>query len=59
MALNSRSQALMRRVGMTTDPAEDFDDPDVDEAALRRHVVYRKLRTLISAGQLAPRFAIG
>ena len=34
----------MRRIGMTTDPAEDFDDPDVDEGPLRRHVVYRKLR---------------
>jgi hypothetical protein len=34
----------MRRIGMTTDPAEDFDDPDVDEGPLRRHVVYRKSR---------------
>jgi hypothetical protein len=34
----------LRRIGMTTDPAEDFDDPDVDEGPLRRHVVYRKLR---------------
>ena len=31
MARNLRSQAVMRRIGMTTDPAEDFDDPDVDE----------------------------
>jgi RimJ/RimL family protein N-acetyltransferase len=44
MAGNVRSQAVMRRIGMTTDPAEDFDDPDVDEGPLRRHVVYRKLR---------------
>ena len=44
MARNVRSQAVMRRIGMTTDPAEDFDDPDVDEVPLRRHVVYRKLR---------------
>ena len=36
--------AVMRRIGMTTDPAEDFDDPDVEEDSLRRHVVYRKLR---------------
>jgi RimJ/RimL family protein N-acetyltransferase len=42
MARNVRSQAVMRRIGMTTDPAEDFDDPDVDEGPLRRHVVYRK-----------------
>ena len=44
MARNVRSQAVMRRIGMTTDPIEDFDDPDVDEGPLRRHVVYRKLR---------------
>jgi RimJ/RimL family protein N-acetyltransferase len=44
MAANSRSQALMRRIGMTSNPAEDFDDPDVDEVPFRRHVVYRKLR---------------
>ena len=30
------------RIGMTRDPAGDFLDPDVDEGALRRHVVYRK-----------------
>src|SRR5216683_1003294 len=44
MALNLRSRAVMGRIGMTSDPAEDFDDPDVDEIPLRRHVVYRKLR---------------
>ena len=44
MAGNLRSRAVMQRIGMTTDPAEDFDDPDVDEGPLRRHVVYRKLR---------------
>jgi RimJ/RimL family protein N-acetyltransferase len=44
MARNLRSQAVMRRIGMTSDPAEDFDDPDVDDCPLRRHVVYRKLR---------------
>jgi RimJ/RimL family protein N-acetyltransferase len=44
MARNVRSQAVMRRIGMTSDPAEDFDDPDVDEGPFRRHVVYRKLR---------------
>jgi RimJ/RimL family protein N-acetyltransferase len=41
---NLRSQAVMRRTGMTSDPAEDFDDPDVDEGPLRRYVVYRKPR---------------
>jgi len=41
---NLRSQAVMQRIGMTSDPAEDFDDPDVDEGPLRRYVVYRKPR---------------
>jgi RimJ/RimL family protein N-acetyltransferase len=44
MAGNLRSRAVMRRIGMTSDPAEDFDDPDVDEGPLRRHAVYRKLK---------------
>jgi RimJ/RimL family protein N-acetyltransferase len=44
MARNMRSRAVMRRIGMTREPAEDFDDPDVNEDPLRRHVVYRKLR---------------
>jgi RimJ/RimL family protein N-acetyltransferase len=44
VAGNLRSQAVMRRIGMTSDPAEDFDDPDVDAGPLRRYVVYRKLR---------------
>jgi len=44
MALNLRSRAVMGRIGMTSDPAEDFDDPDVDEVPLRRHMVYRKRR---------------
>ncbi len=44
MAANLRSRAVMERIGMTTDPAEDFDDPDVDEIPLRQHMIYRKLR---------------
>jgi len=40
---NLRSQAVMRRIGMTYDPAEDFDDPDVEEGPLSRAVLYRKL----------------
>jgi RimJ/RimL family protein N-acetyltransferase len=43
-ARNLRAQAVMRRIGMTTDPADDFDDDDIDVAALRRHVLYRRLR---------------
>jgi RimJ/RimL family protein N-acetyltransferase len=42
MAGNLRSRAVMERIGMARDPAEDFDDPDVEEGPLRRHVVYRK-----------------
>ncbi|MGW4464542.1 GNAT family N-acetyltransferase [Micromonospora sp. NPDC004704] len=41
---NLRSQAVMRRLGMTTDPAEDFDDPDSEPGPLRRQVLYRKQR---------------
>lgn len=41
-ATNTRSQAVMRRIGMTTDPAEDFDDPEFEEGPLRRCVLYRK-----------------
>jgi len=41
---NLRSRAVMERIGMTSDPAEDFDDPDVGEGPLRRHVLYRKPR---------------
>ena len=44
MAGNLRSRAVMERIGMTRNPAEDFDDPDVDEGPLRRQVVYRKRR---------------
>ncbi|GII58308.1 N-acetyltransferase [Planotetraspora thailandica] len=39
---NLRSQAVMRRLGMSHDPAEDFDHPAVAEGSpLRRHVLYR------------------
>lgn len=38
---NVRSQAVMRRLGMTRDPADDFDDPSVPEGPLRPCVLYR------------------
>ncbi|MEV6107954.1 GNAT family N-acetyltransferase [Streptomyces sp. NPDC051940] len=38
---NARSQAVMRRLGMTRDPADDFDDPTVPPGPLRRCVLYR------------------
>ncbi|MFF2348251.1 GNAT family N-acetyltransferase [Kitasatospora sp. NPDC058115] len=40
-ARNLRSQAVMRRLGMTTDPADDFDDPGAPEGPLRRNVLFR------------------
>lgn len=40
-ATNLRSQAVMRRIGMTRDPADDFDDLTVPEGPLRRNVLYR------------------
>jgi RimJ/RimL family protein N-acetyltransferase len=40
-ATNLRSQAVMRRLGMTRDPSDDFDDPSVPEGPLRRNVVFR------------------
>lgn len=39
---NLRSQAVMQRIGMTRDPADDFDHPGVPEGhRLLRHVLYR------------------
>ncbi|WP_326721396.1 GNAT family N-acetyltransferase [Streptomyces sp. NBC_00243] len=40
-ATNLRSQAVMSRIGMTRDPADDFDDPNEPEGPLRRNVLYR------------------
>jgi len=39
---NGRSQAVMRNLGMTHNPADDFDHPRVpDSHPLKRHVLYR------------------
>ncbi|MGF1629722.1 MAG: GNAT family N-acetyltransferase [Kiloniellaceae bacterium] len=44
-ATNSRSQAVMRRLGMTRDPADDFDHPSLPtDHRLARHVLYRLRR---------------
>ncbi|WP_116246221.1 GNAT family N-acetyltransferase [Nocardiopsis sp. FIRDI 009] len=43
-AANLRSQAVMRRIGMTRDPADDFDDPAAPEGPLRPNVLYRIAR---------------
>jgi RimJ/RimL family protein N-acetyltransferase len=42
--VNTRSQAVMTRIGMWHDVAGDFDHPSVPEGSpLRRHVLYRAL----------------
>ncbi|MBF6221742.1 GNAT family N-acetyltransferase [Nocardia abscessus] len=38
---NARSRAVMRRIGMRRDPADDFDRPGMPAGPLRRHVLYR------------------
>lgn len=43
---NHRSQAVMRRLGMTRAPGHDFDDPRLPDGPLRRNVVHR-----LSAGE--------
>ncbi|MFI9104063.1 GNAT family N-acetyltransferase [Streptomyces fildesensis] len=40
-ATNVRSQAVMRRIGMTSDPADDFDDPEFPDGPLRPNVLFR------------------
>lgn len=41
---NQRSRAVMERLGMGRDPADDFDHPGLPRGhPLRRHVLYRKL----------------
>jgi ribosomal-protein-alanine N-acetyltransferase len=42
---NARSRHVMERIGMTHDPADDFDHPRFPEGhRLRRHVLYRLAR---------------
>jgi RimJ/RimL family protein N-acetyltransferase len=42
---NVRSRRVMERIGMTHDPADDFDHPRLAEGhPLRRHVLYRITR---------------
>ena len=39
---NTASRRVMEKLGMTHDPAEDFDHPRLPEGhRLRRHVLYR------------------
>jgi ribosomal-protein-alanine N-acetyltransferase len=42
---NTRSRAVMERIGMTHDPADDFDHPKLpDGHPMQRHVLYRATR---------------
>jgi len=41
---NERSRRVMERLGMTHDPADDFDHPLVDDPRIRPHVLYRLRR---------------
>ena len=41
---NVCSRAVMERLGMTHDPASDYEDADIDDPTLRNQVVYRRLR---------------
>ncbi len=50
--LNTRSQAVMERIGMRRDAAGDFDHPSVPEGSpLRRHVLYRATAPADRAGR--------
>lgn len=52
--LNTRSQAVMERIGMVHDPEGDFDHPRQPEGSpLRRHVLYR-IRAEQSASRVKP-----
>jgi ribosomal-protein-alanine N-acetyltransferase len=42
VAANTRSRRVMERIGMSHDPADDFDHPRLAQGhPLRRHVLYR------------------
>jgi RimJ/RimL family protein N-acetyltransferase len=44
---NLRSRRVMEKLGMTHDPAEDFEHPEIPEGhPLRRHVLYRLHKTI-------------
>jgi RimJ/RimL family protein N-acetyltransferase len=43
-----KSRAVMERLGMTHDPADDFDHPNLPPGhPLRRHVLYRRKRSSV------------
>ena len=49
---NTRSQAVMRRIGMTADPTRNFDHPVLPAGhRLRPHVLYALRRPHVTAGE--------
>jgi ribosomal-protein-alanine N-acetyltransferase len=38
---NDKSRRVMEKIGMTRDPADDFEHPNVKDPRLRPHVLYR------------------
>ncbi|MCA0315381.1 MAG: GNAT family N-acetyltransferase [Candidatus Melainabacteria bacterium] len=42
---NLRSRRVMEKLGMQTSPEDDFEHPFVPAGPLKKHVLYRKLRT--------------
>lgn len=52
---NMRSRHVMEKIGMTRDPADDFDHPLLPEGhPLRRHVLYRIARPAIARPAAGP-----
>jgi RimJ/RimL family protein N-acetyltransferase len=41
---NQPSRRVMERIGMTHDPADDFDHPNVTDERIKPHVLYRLAR---------------
>ena len=51
---NARSRRVMERLGMTRDPADDFDHPRIEPGRpTRRHVLYRLRRDVWAAVRAA------
>jgi len=50
-AVNERSTRVMERLGMTRNPADDFDHPAVGDGPLRRNVLYRISRERFPGSQ--------
>ena len=56
---NVRSMRVMERIGMTHDPADDFDHPALAEGSpLRRHVLYRIARPTAVPDRGSPGLAV-